>query len=89
MENYYFTFGSNHRVHQGNDLIALNNHWVRVVAESFGKAREIFVEQFSTPRMERGAACWWFQYTEDTFKKSYFPCGEYAMLVQNETSHDE
>ena len=80
--NYYFTFGSNHRVHHGNDLIALNNYWVRVVAESHGKARKIFIEQFSTPKMERGAMCWSFQYDEDKFDKSYFPLGEYAVLNQ-------
>ena len=82
MKDYYFTFGSNHRVHQGNDLIALNNHWVRITAESYGTAREIFVEQFSTPFMERGAACWSFQYEEDKFNKSYFPLGEYGHINQ-------
>ena len=83
-KNYYFTFGSNHRVHRGNDLIALNNYWVRVIAESYGKAREIFVERFSTPFMERGAACWSMQYEEDKFNKSYFPLGEYKLLEQSE-----
>ena len=82
MENYYFTFGSNHRVHIGNDLIALNNHWVRVVAESYGKAREIFIERFSTPLMERGAMCWSMQYEEGKFKPEYFPEGEFKRITQ-------
>ena len=81
MNNYYFTFGGNHRVHQGNDLISLRDYWVRVTAESQGLAREFFIEHFSTPLMERGAMCWSFQYDEETFNKEYFPKGEYKNLT--------
>lgn len=84
MENYYFTFGANHRTHKGDDLISLRDYWVRVIAESYGKAREIFVEHFSTPCMERGAMCWSFQYGEKSFSPEYFPKGEYRLLKQND-----
>ncbi len=80
MSNYYFTFGANHRVYHGNDLISLKDYWVRVTAESYGKAREFFIKHFSTPFMERGAMCWSMQYEEKKFNKEYFPKGEYKHL---------
>ena len=82
MKDFYFTFGANHRVHQGNDLISLKDYWVRVTADDYGKAREIFIERFSTPLMERGAMCWSFQYDEDKFSRQYFPLGEYNHFQQ-------
>lgn len=87
MKEYYFTFGQDHRQAAGlpdDSGMNMRNHWVRVTADSYMKARMIFIDEFSSKRMERGAACWSFQYEERDFEKSkhYFPGGEYKHLKQ-------
>ena len=61
----------------------MKDKWVRVVAESYGKARSIFVEQFSSVDMEAPDK-WAFQYTESDFDPQFFPEGEYLVLTQEE-----
>lgn len=78
MKNYYFTFGSNHWNSSG---VPMQNFWVRVVAKDYGKAREIFIEEFSSQKMETPMS-WSFQYEEDKFKPEFFPQGEYEVFEQ-------
>lgn len=86
MKNYYFTFGGNHRQIDGT---LMRSYWVRVVAESYNKARTIFTKEFSSKYMHRPTE-WCWQYEEKGFDgDKYFPLGEYACYKQdvvNETS---
>ena len=80
MENYYFTFGSNHRMTNGQ---ALHNRWIRVVAESYNEARSIFVEKFTSVFMEAKDK-FAFQYDEKSFDKTYCPEGEHLVIKSDE-----
>lgn len=78
MKQFYFTFGSNHLLKNG---YAMHNNWVRVQAEDYDKARHLFIEKFSSVFMERPMG-WSFQYDEEAFDASFFPKGEYLLLIQ-------
>ncbi len=78
MKNFYFTFGSNHLLKNG---YAMNNNWIRVQAVDYNIARQLFIEKFSSVFMERPLG-WSFQYGEKYFNSSYFPKGEYLLLIQ-------
>lgn len=81
MKNYYFTFGQNHWTGEGYPM---KNSWVRVVAESYGKARELFVDNFSNIHMEKPDK-WAFQYEEKDFgdeSKALYPNGEFKLISQ-------
>lgn len=77
MNNYYFTFGQDHHT---IDDYPMKDHWVRVVAADYVRAREIFVMQFSSLQMPRQDK-WAFQYEEKDFNKEFFPKGEYQMIA--------
>jgi hypothetical protein len=77
MKNYYFTFGQNHCLTDGYSMC---DHWVRVRAKDYTRARELFVKEFSSlymPAVDK----WAFQYEEEGFKKDYFPKGEYQFIA--------
>lgn len=78
MNNYYFTFGQNHWHRDG---IPMSNYWVRVVAESYDKAREIFIQRFTSVYMQDPMK-FAFQYEENKFKPNYFPKGEFLLIEQ-------
>lgn len=78
MDNYYFTFGQNH---WHKDGIPMFNSWVRVVAESHEKARELFVEQFTIPFMDAPDK-FAFQYSEKEWEPEWFPQGEFTVINQ-------
>lgn len=80
MTSFYFTFGQSHWHKEG---IPMKNFWVRVVASSYEKARDIFVSEFSSLYMETPST-WAFQYEEERFNKSYFPGGEFVCLKEQE-----
>lgn len=60
----------------------MKNFWVRVTAESYEKAREIFVEQFTEVYMQ-DANKFSFQYTEEEFSPELFPGAEFAHIKQS------
>lgn len=76
--NYYFTFGQSHHTKEGTPM---KDYYVRVQAESYSKARELFVELFSKKHMPTPAT-WAFQYPEIQMDKSYYPKGEYTTIIQ-------
>lgn len=78
MNNYYFTFGQNHTDINGYPLA---NYWVRVVAKNYNKARELFIENFSSQYLEKPDK-WSFQYEEDDFKADCFPNGELTFFAE-------
>ena len=81
MKDYYFTFGQGHTNNEG---LILRNYWVRVKADSYDKAREIFINEFSSKQLPRPMQ-WGFQYEGlDYFKPEYFPGGEYAYFKQEQ-----
>lgn len=79
MNNYYFTFGQDHRDVHG---FPLKNFWVRVVAGNYNRAREVFIQQFSSQYMTRPDK-WAFQYEEPQFKPELFPSGELTVFMDN------
>lgn len=78
MKNYYFTFGFKHVTTDG---IPLFNNWVRVRAKDYGRARELFVNEFTSKRMET-IQSWAFQYEEQDFQKDLFAGGEYFLIEE-------
>lgn len=78
MKNYYFTFGQNHWNSEGYPM---KNSWVRVVAENYEKARELFISQFTEIYMENPNK-WAFQYEEKDFQTHFFPNGEFMLITQ-------
>lgn len=78
MQEFYFTFGSNHWTSEG---FPMKNSWVRVTAVDYETAREIFVKEFTSIKM-RTPMSFAFQYTEEDFEKEWFPLGEYLHLSQ-------
>jgi len=76
MKNYYFTFGTDHNLIDGTRM---HNSWVRVVAENYNLARQIFIEQFSSVYL-CATDKWAFQYEEANFKREYFIKGEYLVI---------
>ncbi len=80
MNNYYFTFGTGHVQLDGTEM---HDYWIRVIADGYGKARDLFIEKFSSVYMEE-IDKWAFQYEEDKFNASYFRKGEY-LVIQEET----
>ena len=80
MKNYYFTFGSRHKTHDGKYMA---NCWVRVIAKDFWTARQIFVEKFESKNLTRlnpDYAAFSSQYTDENFEPEYFPEGEYLVV---------
>jgi len=59
----------------------MKDYWVRVVAESYGQAREIFIDRFSKRFMGKPDK-WAFQYEENKFHSRYCPRGEYKCYIQ-------
>lgn len=78
MNNYYFTFGSGHSLKNG---YCMNHNWIRVQASDYMKARQLFIEKFSSVFMERVMG-WSNQYTEEDFSPIYFTKGEYLLLIE-------
>ena len=86
LKNYFFTFGQNHRTHAGEPM---KDYWVKVTASSYGKARELFIEEFSSRYMPQSDS-WAFQYSEKQFTSAYFYKGEYtSILEKTEVKTDE
>ena len=84
MENFYFTFGGDHIQVVGDDRgMVMNNHWVKVTAKDYGKARGIFVTRFTLIYMKTPDS-WAFQYPEKHFEREYFPAGEYMHITQDD-----
>ncbi len=81
IKNYYFTFGQNH---WNIDGIPMKGFWVRVVAKDGETARQIFVDRFTSQKMESSDK-FAFQYEEKDFNSEYFPQGEYAVFQEKET----
>ena len=79
MKNYYFTFGQDHNLLNGAPM---KDCWVRVCADSYQKARFLFVKHFTLMFMSDPAK-WAFQYEEEKFDRSFFPGGEYAFIHQD------
>lgn len=82
MENYYFTFGSNHNKTDGTPL---KDYWVRVIADSYGEARDLFIEKFTSIYMDAKDK-FAFQYDDKSFEKHYFRKGEYAVISADNKS---
>ncbi len=80
MKNFYFTFGTNHVMKNGQQL---HNRWIRVVAASYNEARTLFVEKFTSVFMEAPDK-FAFQYDEESFDKSYFREGEHLVIKSEE-----
>jgi hypothetical protein len=78
MQNYYFTFGQSHWHRDG---IPMKNYWVRVKAEGYYEARELFVSEFSSIYMQAPDK-WAFQYESHKFRKEFFPGGEFILIEQ-------
>ncbi|WP_293916587.1 MULTISPECIES: hypothetical protein [unclassified Sphingobacterium] len=78
MNNYYFTFGSEHFLFNGMSLFG---YWVRVVAEDYDKARGVFIESFTKLYMSSPEKFSW-QYNEQNFQPAMFPGGEYMVINQ-------
>ena len=79
MRDYYFTFGQDHHDKDGR---AMKDRWVRVVAESYDKARSIFIREYAIPIM--GDACRWsFMYEGGFFEPEWFPAGEDHIIYQS------
>lgn len=76
MNNYYFTFGYNHRDKAGN---VMRDWWVRVKATGPEWARDKFIDQFTTKYMDNPAR-WSMQYDDNTFDPSWFPKGELLVI---------
>lgn len=76
MDNYYFTFGYNHTTKDGYPL---EDHWVRVVADSYDTARELFITSFAIPYLLRPTA-WSMQYEQYDFHPAYFHKGELMVI---------
>lgn len=77
MNNYYFTFGQDHHTKDGYPM---KDHWVRVVAQEYGRARQLFILEFSSQVMPVQDK-WAFQYEESDFKREYYPKGEYVVIA--------
>jgi hypothetical protein len=80
MKNYYFTFGQEH---YNNDGETMKNHYVKVVAENYDKARSLFIRKFSMvfmPKPDKFS----FQYGEEDFLKiaHYFHQGVFTTIAQ-------
>lgn len=81
MKTYYFTFGQSHYTQDGEPM---KDHFIRVIAESYGKARELLITHFTSKRMEAPDK-FSFQYDADEFERkwiAFFPKGEYLALHQ-------
>jgi hypothetical protein len=77
MQNYYFTFGQEHCTKDGYPL---KDHWVRVLANNYWRARDIFIEEFTSvflPEKDK----WSMEYTEKAFTKQFFSKGEYQFIA--------
>jgi hypothetical protein len=59
----------------------MKDYYVRVQAESYTKARELFVELFARKHMPTPLT-WAFQYPESEMNKRYYPMGEYCAIIQ-------
>lgn len=79
MKNYYFTFGQAHVTKDGHPM---QHNWVRVIAEDYNSAQDLFIQQFTKQRMEAPNK-WAFQYEEEKFRPEFFPCGEYELIEQS------
>lgn len=77
-QNFYFTFGQSHYTIDG---VYMGNRWVRVEADSYSSARILFVEQFSSVKMEK-LEKFSFQYYENDFNPIFFTDGEYEVITQ-------
>ncbi|MFD2961586.1 MULTISPECIES: hypothetical protein [Olivibacter] len=78
MKTYYFTFRFGHL---SKSNIPMRKYWVRVIAQDYNIARELFIERFTKvymPRPDQFA----FQYEESKFNKDYYPNGEFAVIQQ-------
>ena len=80
MQNYYFTFGQDH---WNVDGVPMKNFWVRVVATGSETARQIFVDEFTSQKMQSPDK-FAFQYKEKDFDSKFFPQGEYAVFEEKE-----
>ena len=76
MKNFYFTFGTRHFTTDG---INMGTYWVTVVSENYHNARQIFVNQFTSQRMER-EDLFDRQYTDQDFDPNFFPGGEFERI---------
>lgn len=76
MKNYYFTFGQSHINIEGHSM---RDYWVTVIASSYFKARDIFINDFSSIYMTAPNK-WAFQYEEEKFEADLFPGGEFMVL---------
>jgi len=80
MNNYYFTFG---QAHCNNDGFPMKDLWIRVIASSYDKARQIFINEFmltDMPSLDK----WSMQYEEKDFRPEYFPGGECLVLQEGD-----
>lgn len=78
MKKFFFTFGSNHYTSEG---IPMRDFWVTVHAPGYDKARELFIDRFSSVYMDAPDK-WSFQYSEKSFSPEYFPNGEYCLIEE-------
>ncbi len=61
----------------------MKDHWVRVQASSYDRARGVFIEKFTIPFMDR-ADRFSFQYDERDFSKLrvFYPKGEFMTISE-------
>lgn len=79
MNNYYFTFGTAHKLKSGYNM---SDHWVKVTSLDYSSARDKFLE-WSYENMQRRLG-WAFQYDEKSFKPEFCRKGEYTHIVDKE-----
>jgi uncharacterized protein YhbP (UPF0306 family) len=77
-KNYYFTFG---QIHETVDGVPMRDRFVRVRAENEEVAREIFIKEFTSKRMQAEDK-FAFSYPENRFDDRFYPLGEYALFEQ-------
>ena len=75
MQRFYFTFGQTH-LHPDTKQ-PMKDYWVEVEAESYIKARQLFMSKYGKK--------WAFQYNETDFgmeTRVLFPRGKHSEIIQ-------
>ena len=80
MKNFYFTFSTRHWTTDG---VKMGDYWVTVIADNYAKARQLFIDKFSSQRMEREDK-FLKQLTDENFDPNFFPGGEYERINQRQ-----
>ena len=77
-KNFYFTFG---QIHETLDGVPMKDRFVRVRAENEEVAKEIFIREFTSKKMEDENK-FSYSYPENRFDARFYPLGEYALFEQ-------